>query len=275
VEYLSQTPEEQHADYRARIEKAIAEHPDDASMQVNYLKLSIADGQIPQATAAARKILALRPGAMLLGDAGRAMLAAHQYPVAKDLLEQAAASEGATGLDLDLASALFHTTGAAAGLQQLDKVSASARGGDYYALRAQMLPPAEAIAAIGQAVQIEPQRVDLYWQAAALMVKNRRTADALQLLNGAGVPDNAQIAAMRALLLELSARTPDARKLLAETRRRWPEAATVWLAQASIEAAHGLAAEAKKSASTAAQLGAHSAAADPRTLLLRAEPAAW
>ena len=70
------------------------------------------------------------------------MLAAHQYPIAKDLLEQAAASEGATGLDLDLAAALFHTAGAAAGLQQLDKVPASARGGDYYALRAQMLPPA-------------------------------------------------------------------------------------------------------------------------------------
>ena len=73
----------------------------------------------------------------------------------------------------------------------------------------------------------------------------------------------------------MSAKTPDARKLLADARHRWPEAAPVWLAQASIEAAHGLAVEAKKSASTAAQLGAHSAAADPRTLLLRAEPSAW
>jgi predicted Zn-dependent protease len=275
LEYLSQTPEEQHADYRARIEKAIAEHPDDAAMQVNYLKLSIADGQIPQATAAARKVLALKSGAMLLTDAGRAMLAAHQYPVAKDLLEQAAASEGATGLDLDLASALFHTTGAAAGLQQLDKVPASERGGDYYALRARMLPSADAIAAMKQAIQAEPQRVDLYWQAAALMVKNRRTADALQLLSGAGVPDNAPIAAIRALLLDLSSQTADARKLLGDAHRRWPEAAPLWLAQASIEAAHGLTAEAKKSRETAAQLGAHNAAADPRTLLLRAEPAAW
>lgn len=275
LEFLNQTPEEQHADYRARIEKAIAEHPDDAAMQVNYLKLSIADGQVPQAMAAARKILALKPGAILLTDAGRAMLAAHQYPIAKDLLEQAAASEGATGLDLDLATALFHTTGAAAGLQQLDKVPAPARGGDYYALRAEMLPPADAVGAMKQAIQAEPQRTDLYWQAAALMVKNRRTADALQLLSGAGVPDNAQIAAMHALLLDLSGKTPDARKLLSDARRRWPESAPVWLAQASIEAARGLAAEAKKSGTTAAQLGAHGPAADPRTLLLRAEPAAW
>jgi predicted Zn-dependent protease len=275
LEYLSQTPEEQHADYRARVEKAIAEHPDDAAMQVNYLKLSIADGQIPQATRAARKILALKPGAILLTDAGRAMLTARQYPIAKDLLEEAAASEGATGLDLDLASALFHTSGAAAGLRQLDKVPASARGGDYYALRAQMLPPAEAIAAIRQAVQLEPRRTDFYWQAAALMVKNRGAADALQLLSGAGVPDDAEMAAMRALVLELSAKTDDARKLLADAHHRWPEAAPLWLAQASIEAAHGLAAEAKKSAATAAQLGAHGSAADPRTLLLRAEPAAW
>lgn len=275
LEYLSRTPEEQHADYRARIEKAIAEHPDDAAMQVNYLKLSIADGQIPQATTAAHRILALKPGGILLTDAGRAMLAAHQYPAAKDLLEQAAASEGVTGLDLDLASALFHTGGAAAGLQQLDKVPASARGGDYFALRAQMLPPAAAVEAMKQAIQAEPQRTDLYWQAAALLVKNRRTPDALQLLSGPGTPDNSQIAAIRALLLDMSAKTPDARKLLADARHRWPEAAPVWLAQASIEAAHGLAVEAKKSASTAAQLGAHSAAADPRTLLLRAEPSAW
>jgi tetratricopeptide (TPR) repeat protein len=275
LEYLSQTPEEQHAGYRARIEKAIAEHPDDAAMQVNYLKLSIADGQIPQATAAASKILALKPGAILLTDAGRAMLTARQYPIAKDLLEQAAASEGATGLDLDLATALFHTSGAAAGLRQLDQVPAAARGGDYYALRAQMLPPAEAIAAIRQAVQIEPKRTDLYWQAAALMVKNRHTADALALLSGAGVPDNAPVAAMRALVLELSGKADDARRLLAEAHRRWPEAAPLWLAQASIEAAHGLTAEAKKSAATAAQLGAKGTTADPSTLLLRAEPAAW
>ena len=275
LEYLSQTPEEQHAGYRARIEKAIADHPDDAAMQVNYLKLSIADGQIPQATGAARKVLALKPGAILLTDAGRAMLAAHQYPIAKDLLEQAAVSEGAAGLDLDLATALFHTDGAASGLQQLDKVPAAARGGDYYALRAQMLPPAEAIGVMKQAIQAEPQRTDLYWEAAALMVRNRRTGEALRLLSGASAPENAQIAAMRALLLDISAKTSDARKLLADARRRWPEAAPVWLAQASIEAAHGFAAEAKKSGATAAQLGAHSAAADPRTLLLRAEPAAW
>ncbi|HVY02517.1 MAG TPA: tetratricopeptide repeat protein [Caulobacterales bacterium] len=275
LEFLSQSPEQQHADYRARVEKAIAEHPDDPAMQVNYLKLSIADHQIPQAEAAARKILALNPGAILLTDAGRAMLTARQYPLAKDLLEQAAASPGATGIDLDLASALFHTTGAAAGLRQLDKVPAAARGGDYYALRAQMLPPADAVVAMKQALQAEPQRIDLCWQAAALMVKNNRPADALQLLNETGVPDDAQIAAMRALLLDIRSKTADARKLLAGARTRWPESAPVWLAEASIDAAHGLTAEAQKSATTAAQLGAHGVAADPRTLLLRAEPAAW
>ncbi|HVW07060.1 MAG TPA: tetratricopeptide repeat protein [Bryobacteraceae bacterium] len=275
LEFLSQTPEQQHADYRARVEKAVAEHPADATMQVNYLKLSITDGNIPQAEAAARKILALKPGAMLLTDAGRAMLTAQQYPLAKDLLEQAASSEGATGIDLDLATALFHTTGAAAGLQQLDKVPAGARGGDYYAVRARMLPPAEAIAAMKQAVENEPQRIDLDWQGAALMVKNNHADAALQLLNATGVPDNAEIAAMRALLLDISAKSADARKLLADARRRWPESAPVWLAQASIEGAHGLAAEAKKSGETAARLGAHGAPADPRTLLLRAEPAAW
>jgi tetratricopeptide (TPR) repeat protein len=276
MDYLSQTPEQQHASYRARVEKAIADHPEDAAMQVAYLKLSIGDKQFPEAAATARKILTLKPGAILLTDAGRAMLTANQYPLAKDLLEQAAESAGSAGIDLDLASALFHTSGTAAGLAQLDKVPEAARGGDYYALRAQMLPPAEAIAAMRQAVKIEPQRTDLYWQAAATMVKNRRAADALQLLGETSVPDNAQIVAMRALLLELTTKTAEARKLLADARRRWPEAAPLWLAQASIEAAHGLTTDAKKSGTTAAQLGAHGAAADPRTLLLlRGTPADW
>ncbi len=139
IDYLSLTPEQQHAAYRVRIEKGIADHPADAAIQVSYMKLSIADGQMDKATATARKVEGMKPGAIVLADAGRAMLSAGQYGLAKELLEQAVAADPAAGLALDLAIAGFHTDGAAAGIERLDRVPASDRAGDYYVARAQML----------------------------------------------------------------------------------------------------------------------------------------
>ena len=43
VEYLAMTPEQQRADYRARVEKAYRETPDDPTAQVHYLKLLLED----------------------------------------------------------------------------------------------------------------------------------------------------------------------------------------------------------------------------------------
>ena len=44
MRYLSLTPEQQRADYRARVEKAVQEHPEDAIAQLHYLKLSLEEG---------------------------------------------------------------------------------------------------------------------------------------------------------------------------------------------------------------------------------------
>jgi tetratricopeptide (TPR) repeat protein len=265
MDYLSLTPEQQHAAYRARVEKAVADHPEDAAIQVSYLKLSIGDGQPDRAAATARKVAAMKPGATLLSDAGRAMLAAQQYPIAKELLEQAAATEPSAGVDLDLAIAVFHTDGPVAGLQRLDHMREPNRGGDYYVARAQMLEASgksgEAIAAIIQAVQAEPERPDLYWQAAVSMTKNGRTGDALQLLDQAAktLPQEAQIQVIKATIEELSGKTDEAQRLLSDAQHRWPEVAAVWVAQGIILAAHGDADAARKALETAVSLGAHSA----------------
>ena len=265
IDYLSLTPEQQHAAFRARLEKGIADHPEDGKTQVLYLKFLIGDGLTDQAAARARKILAMKPGAIFLADAGRAMLTARQYPIAKELLEQAAAADPYAGVDLDLAIAGFHTDGPAAGLQRLDKVAASARGGDYYLARAQMLDAGgkgdDAIQAMLLAVKAEPGRPDLYWRATVLMVKNRRAADALQLLDRAAqaLPQEAQIPVIRATVLELAGKTDDAQQLLNDAQHRWPEVAAVWVAQGIILAAHQHAEEARKALDTAVGLGAHSA----------------
>lgn len=100
LDYLSLTPEQQHADYRARVEKLVRDSPDNAAAQVSYLKLLLAGGELDRVAATARRIAALKPGAAVLTDAGRALLEAKQYQLAKDLLEQAVAL-GAHGSEVD------------------------------------------------------------------------------------------------------------------------------------------------------------------------------
>src|SRR5580658_4543942 len=92
VEYLSLTPEQRRADYRARVEKAIHDHPEDAAAQVQYLKLLIEDHNADRVATAAKRIAALKPAPSVLAETGRALLAANQYGLAKDLLQQAASA---------------------------------------------------------------------------------------------------------------------------------------------------------------------------------------
>jgi tetratricopeptide (TPR) repeat protein len=292
MDYLNLTPEQQQAAYRARVEKGLKEHPDDAAMQTAYLKLSIADGQMEQAAATARKIAAMKPGAIVLADAGRTMLAFQQYALAKELLNQAATADPAAGVDLDLAIADFHADGVAAGLQVLDRVPADARGADYFVARAQMLDASgkaeEAVAAIRQAAQADSARVDVYWQAVVIMLHNHRGGDAGVLLDQAAktLPDEAQIPVLKAVVLFVLAKTTEARTLLSDARRRWPEAASVWVADGMILEAQQNPSDAHKALQTAVSLGAHSPetlralagtgkTVDPATLFLTRAPGDW
>ena len=100
VDYLSLTPEQRHADYKTRVEKMVRDSPDNAAAQVSYLKLLLDDGDPDRVPATVRRIAALKPGAAMLADAGRALLESKQYQLAKDLLEQAVAL-GAHSSEID------------------------------------------------------------------------------------------------------------------------------------------------------------------------------
>src|SRR5207253_9443346 len=109
VEYLSQTPEQRRADYRSRLEKGVRAHPDDAGLQVSYLKLLLEEGDMDQAVTVAGAVASLKPAAPLLADAGRALLRAKQYRLASSLLKQAAAAGPSPEIDLDVAIATFRS----------------------------------------------------------------------------------------------------------------------------------------------------------------------
>jgi tetratricopeptide (TPR) repeat protein len=264
MRYLTLTPEQQRADYRARVEKAVQEHPEDAIAQVHYLKLSLEEGRMEEAAAAARAIAGLKTSAAVMADAGRALLEARQHAAAKGLLERAAAADPSAGLELDLATAAFQTNGAADGLRQLERVPASRRGAEYHLARAQMLNASgkaeDAIAETNRAIEASPKAPHLYWQAAILLYRNERGADALQLLSKAGqsMPQERQFPVIHAVLLELSGQTEEAMRELDTVQRRWPEYPASWVARGMIDAAHEHCLEASHSLSTAVSLGARS-----------------
>src|SRR5581483_1216617 len=112
---------------------------------------------------------------------------------AKELLEGAGAESA--DIALDLAIAVFHVSGAQAGLEQLDRIPRAQRGGDYFLARAERLDgakrPDEAFAALREALAANPKRQDLYRHAALLLIRNQRAGEALQLLEHAAavLPD--------------------------------------------------------------------------------------
>jgi tetratricopeptide (TPR) repeat protein len=264
VDYLSLTPEQQHADYRARVEKAARANPTDAAAEVNLLKLLLDDGKLDQVASTAHKIAALKPGATMLADAGRALLESRQYAPARELLELAAAAAPSADVDLDLAIATFRATGAREGLQQMDRVPEADRSGDYYLARAQILDaslrPEEAAAALDQALQRAPKRVDLYQQTTAFLARGGQYTEALSLLDRAvrTLPQNREIPLMRATTLELAGRTADAEKLLGEMQNRWPEWHAIWVARGVVLETHQHFDEARQALETAVALGARS-----------------
>ena len=49
VDYLSLSPEQRRADYLARVERQVRQHPDDAQANVNYLRLLLEEGDADRA----------------------------------------------------------------------------------------------------------------------------------------------------------------------------------------------------------------------------------
>lgn len=280
VDYLTLTPDQRRADYRTRVEKAAREHSSDAGAQMEYLKLLLDDGKPDQAAGVARTIAGLKPGAVVLADAGRALLEARQYAAAKAVLENAGAS---ADVKLDLAIASFHAESAAAGLRQSDQVSEGERKGDYYLARAQMLDAAgrtkDAAAAIELALRSAPKRAEMYRDTAVPLIRNGHAAQAIRLLDEAArqLPRDRELLLLRAIAMELGGRAADSERALSEIQNRWPEWHAIWLAHGLVLQTHEHPEEARKALETAIALGAPTPGTsdDLRRLFLERPPREW
>jgi tetratricopeptide (TPR) repeat protein len=230
VEYLSLPPEERHAEFRARVEKAAHDRPDDAPAQLEYLKLAIEDGKADAVAAAARRIAGMKPGAILLAQAGRALLSASYYTLAQTLLEQAAAAGGDASPDLALAT--LHTSRGAIDADAIER-------------------------ALGEPAE----RFGLYLQETAFLVKMNRAQEALRLIDVAAraLPENREILLMKATTLDFAGQNDNAEHLLIEIRTRWPEWSAAWAAHGILLGARRRYDESRQLLETAVALGARSA----------------
>jgi Flp pilus assembly protein TadD len=143
VDYLAMTPEQQKADYRARVLKTYRESPDDPAAQLHYLKLLLEDGKTADAAPVARKLV----GSKQAAEAGRALVEAGKWALAKELLKGSGSVEEAIA-DLHL-------------LEDAGK-----------------LDDAAALAARA------PRTPEFLRHAAAMLVRHQRIAEAERLLAG-------------------------------------------------------------------------------------------
>lgn len=281
VDYLSMTPEQRHGVYQARLEKAVQDHPEDVNARLLYLKYLLAENRTAGIAPAADALLAMKPGAVALAEAGHALLIAGQYAAAKKLLEQAAAAGDSTHARLDLARAAFHAAGSGApaaqsGLGVLDMIPSADRDADYFVARAEMLDASghtdDALAAMRQALHIAPLDSDLYCNAAAMMAKGHRIGDALAILADGerALPREPQLPVSRAVVLLLNGDADGAQRVLDVARPQWPEFAGTWVAQAMVDANRSDSAAARKALETAVALGSES----PEVAAALASPAA-
>jgi tetratricopeptide (TPR) repeat protein len=265
VDYLSLTPDERHADYRKRVERVVHEHPEDAAAQVQYLHLLLEDGESQPALEVARKVAGLSPAAPVLAEAGRALLAAQEYSAARDILEKAAAAVPSADVEMDLAMAAFHASGPAEGTRLLDRIPESARGGEYYLARAEMLDAAgrtaEAEMALEQALHGSEIGTAVYLRGCAFLVRKGRMEEALNVSADAmkARPEDRRILLLRAVTLERAGKTSEARNLLQQIENRWPEWHPAWAADGIILGMHGRREDAVSALRTAVVLGANSA----------------
>ncbi len=204
LDFLSLSPEQQQAQYREAVENRIAQNPQDAALNVRYLRLLIAEGKKEDADRVAARLLNLKPPAPLAAEAGRALLDAELYADAKPLLEYAANLSRLPATQLDLALACLYIVGPQEGFAQLDRIPEAERSGDYYLARAGMLDSAgnfpDALAALQHALTAAPTRAALYRQAAVFLARHGKAADAVSLLDRAArvLPDDPTILLLRA-----------------------------------------------------------------------------
>lgn len=210
-----------------RLRRLSQARPDDPALQLHLADLLLAGGHLEEAAAAFRQLLTLDAGAGIWEQAGRSLLSAEQYPLARQFLERAIPDR--PGARLDLAVALLHSDGPAAALKTIDEAPQEERGGDFLLMKARILDSAghrhEAGELLTEGLRQSAVRPEVARQAAMLLLRDGRKKDALDLVDRslAGAPDQSDLLLTRAIVLTMMDEPAAAEKQLNALEVRWPE----------------------------------------------------
>lgn len=231
-DFLNLSPEQRGTKSLESLQSAVDEYPNDVVLKAHLAQTLLDRGQTQRAAAAFRQVLAAGAGSATLADCGKALLEHEQYGLAAEFFQKLPNAR------LDLAIAVFHSVGPEAGLAELDEIPAGQRAGDYFILRAQILDSmgktAEAADSLNRGIRGAPKRADMYFEAAAFLIKHGQFKQAAAFLEDATrlIPDAPNLWLARAIVLELpvahgrshagEVRSEEAMKVLAQIESRWP-----------------------------------------------------
>ena len=269
VDYLALPPAELHARYSAEVRRQIQQNPKSPSLVLRYIKLLTEEQDLKSAEEQAARLLELEPPAPLAAEAGHVLTRSGAYDSARKLLEYAIPFLPApdTQSRIDLGLALLHTAGPERALAIFNTVPESQRSADYYQAQAQALETAHdddsALSAYKNAIHAAPSRTDVYEQACLFLVRHKRAAEAVTLLDQAdrNVADNPELLLMKAAMLSAVPHTDQAEELLKQIQRRWPEWGPSYVTYGILLEGENRADLAKKQLETAISLGVTTAQA--------------
>jgi Flp pilus assembly protein TadD len=258
-----------------RLRQDARDHPNDPELQLALASLLLTDGRGEEAMAAFRELLTRNADGRIWEQAGKSLVRAGQYALAKDFLERATPAAR-----LDLAIAVFFTDGPRAALTAIGEAPDRDHAGDYLLLKAWILDAAGERAAADQALREglrhSPSRPEPARLAALLLLERDRKTEVLEVI-GRGLksaPDDADLLLTRAIALGLMGQLAGAEKALTEIGSRWPEWDRPYLVHGLVLERAGKRDEARQKLRTAQALGSRDLSLGCALARLAAAPAA-
>lgn len=232
-----------------RLQEQASTHPGDPELQLSLAGLLLSDGQIDGAKTAFRALLDRNAGARIYHRAGRILLEASQYELAREFLERTAAS--VPDARVDLALAVFAAGDLEKALQYFDGVPVPEQTAEFCVAKARILAAAgrqrEAEEVLQKGVQRADLQPDAAEHAAALLIQYGRAAQARMVLQHVrGRENQANMLLAEAIATALGGDPAGAAAILTKVESRWPEWDRAYLA-------HGLVLEQQQQVALARQ----------------------
>jgi tetratricopeptide (TPR) repeat protein len=233
IELANLSPEESAKHEIERLLQESRAHPDDAEVQFSLAELLLSSGRTEEARSAFRQLLTMNAGARTFQDAGTLLLHFEEYGLAKDFLQLASVDRPSARIEL--AAAVSSLGDVPAALASLNQVPAELRNGDYFLTEARILQAAgqsaEADKMLSQGLHLSISGPSEIKQAAAMLIHERRDAEALNLLNEAvkAHPEDPDLLLTQAVATGLSD-GEESEKIFKRIESRWPEWDRAYLA---------------------------------------------